>query len=137
MSNQIGNTQVMHPCLKHVRPLLSAILAAADVVSDIILAVNYGVNGCTWWCGLTWLFIAIPNVVGIGLIFKAFRDYKKGKARNGSIWRLWKLVEIFFESGPQMFLQLCIIIWSESQRTAMSPGIIQFKFNFFLTFTLS
>ena len=62
----------MHPCLKHIRALLSVILAAADVVSDIILAVNYGVNGYTWRCGLTWLFIAIPIVVGIGLICKAF-----------------------------------------------------------------
>ena len=85
----------MHPCLKRVQPLLGVILSAADLVSDIILAVNYGVNGYTWWCGLTWLFIAIPIVVGIGLICKAFLDYKKGKARDGAIWlegygNLWR-----------------------------------------------
>ena len=114
----------MHPCLKHARQLLSVILAVADLVSDIILAVNYGVNGHKWWCGLTWAFIVVPIVVGIVLIIRAFLDYKKGKPRDGSTWRLWKGVEICFESGPQMLLQLYIISLAESRGTAMSLGNI-------------
>ena len=112
----------MHPCLKHAKQLLSVVLAVADLVSDIVLAVNYGVSGHKWWCGLTWVFIVVPLVVGVVLFVKAFLDYKKGKARDGAMWKLWKGVEICFESGPQMLLQLYIVALSESRRTAMSSG---------------
>ena len=65
------------------------------------------------------MFIAIPIVVGVGAnLSRPFWITKRERLGDGAICRLWKLVEIFFESGPQMFLQLCIIIWSESHRTA-------------------
>ena len=103
----------MHPCLvKHARQLLSAALAVADLVSDVVLAVNYGVNGHKWWCGLTWAFIVTPIVVGIVLIIKAFVDYKKGKPRDGAMWKRWKCVEMLCKSVPQMILQFYIIATS-------------------------
>ena len=56
--------------------------------------------------------------------FESLLDYKKGKPRDSSTWRLWKGVEICFESGPQMLLQLYIISLAESRGTAMSIGNI-------------
>ena len=39
---------------------VNIILTIADIVSDIVLAVDYCVTDNPWWCGLTWTFIAGP-----------------------------------------------------------------------------
>ena len=82
---------------------VSVILTAPDIISDIILAVDYCVTDNPWWCGLTWAFIAGPIIMFL-IIFIFFRN-----SERSSKLKHWKCTEICFESGPRLILQLYIL----------------------------
>ena len=102
--------------LGHIVTIFSIILSVADVVSDIVLAVDYCVTDNPWWCGLTWSFVTVPLIFApICLIacFCAEEDKRKQ-------WKIWKSLEICFESGPQLLLQLYIMAITDLDPTAVS-----------------
>ena len=84
------------------------ILTVADIVSDIVLAVDYCVSDNPWWCGLTWTFIFIPMLAIIPLMYMNTFAYRDAKWK----WTIWKIVQTCFESAPQLLLQLHIFVSS-------------------------
>ena len=82
---------------------VNIILTVADMVSDIVLAVDYCVTDNPNWCGLTWTFIAGP----IFSFFFIFTVYRSDDISTKLIF--WKCTEICFESGPELILQLYIV----------------------------
>ena len=72
--------------------ILFIMLIIADMVSDIVLSVDYCVTDHPWWCVLTWVFIIIP--VWTGLLTSS-----------------WMICEstVLFKSGPQLMIHLYIM----------------------------
>ena len=98
-------------------PVLSVILTVVDIVSDIVLAVDYCVAGNKWGCGLTWTFIALPVPFSIAFLLTSDKDRKTFRGRVKLI-KILKGIEVCFESGPQLLLQFYIIwIISTSGKT--------------------
>ena len=105
----------------HVVTFFSIILSIADVASDIILAVDYCVTDNPWWCGLTWAFVAVPLILAPFVLFGCFcREQDKQDH-----WKIWKGIEICFESGPQLLLQLYIMAITDLGPTAVSGKAIR------------
>ena len=90
------------------------ILTVLDIVSDIVLALDYCVTDNPWWCGLTWTFIFIPMLAIIPLMYMNTFAYRDEKWK----WTVWRIVQISFETDPQLLLQLHIIV---SSRKNPSP----------------
>ena len=118
--------------MKKILLVLSVILTILDIGSDVVLAVDYCVTGNPWWCGLTWTFLAVPEL--FGFIFLYVCVYGLGDDRDESEntksfwWKLWKGFEICFESGPQLILQLYIIASTEKDPSSTSGDTIILKF---------
>ena len=89
--------------------IFNIILTIFDITSDVVLAVDYYVTDNPWWCGLTMAFIALPFIVGV--VFLGVYCYlpSSQKLSGQSVWNVWKGIEICFESGPQVILQLYIL----------------------------
>ena len=115
----------MNPRVKQILLVLSVILAVFDMVSDFILAVDYCVMDNPWWCGLTWAFIAVPGVLGLLLVcaYVCVSDDGDDHVTKSVMWKSWKGIEICFESGPQMILQLYIITLTEKDPSVTSGDI--------------
>ena len=97
--------------------IFSIILTVADIVSDIILAVDYCVTDNPWWCGLTWTFIVVPVLAGIPyLCICAFSNGDE----KWQISKSWKITETCFEAAPQLLLQLYIIALSQKTPSSTS-----------------
>ena len=86
--------------------IFSFILTIADMVSDIVLAVDYCVTDNPWWCGLTWTFISVPVLAGIPYLCVCAFSNGDEKCQ---ISKSWKITETCFEAAPQLLLQLYII----------------------------
>ena len=99
--------------------ILSVILTVVDMASDVILAVDYCVTDNPWWCGLTWTFIVIPPLLGLFLL-SVFVSCSAACEGTSTEWRVWKGIEICFESGPQLILQLYIILQSDVGSSVIS-----------------
>ena len=93
---------------KIIKDIVSVVLTLADVGSDVALAIDYCTTDNPWWCGLTWTFIAAP-IVTFPIVFCCFDDGTQLNSEVPSRMKFWKCVEICFESGPQLILQLYIL----------------------------
>ena len=103
--------------------IFSIILTVADMVSDIVLPLNYCVTDNPWWCGLTWTFIAVPVLAGIPyLCVRAFSDGDE----KWQISKSWKITETCFEAAQQLLLQMYIIALSGKDPSSTS-GRFRFK----------
>ena len=80
--------------LRRIVVILGVILTIADMVSDVVLAVDYCVTDNPWWCGLTWTFIAIPVIVGIIILFLYKLFGANANWRKINTWKVWKSIEI-------------------------------------------
>ncbi len=106
--------------------IINACLTLFDVVSDLVLAVNYFRNESYWWGGLTLAFFSVPFIIGVILVCEEIckRGFKScldptdlddeiDQIRNEKVffrWILWKgVAECVLESGPQLILQLYIM----------------------------
>ncbi len=106
--------------------IINACLTLFDVVSDLVLAVNYFRNGNYWWGGLTLAFFSVPFIIGVILVCdeickrgckscldRTDLDDELDQIRNEEVffrWILWKgVAECVLESGPQLILQLYIM----------------------------
>ena len=104
----------MHKRIERIILMISVILSVADLVSDIVLGVNYCVTGHYFWCGLTWAFIAGPVAFGgLIVIVSDWGDHK-------NMWDIWKVSEMCLESAPQLLLQLYVISLAEKDQTEQS-----------------
>ena len=102
-------------------PIYSIILTVADIVSDIVLAVDYCMTDNPRWCGLTLTFIAVPALAGIPyLCVCAFSNGDE----KWQISRSWKITETCFEPAPQLLLQMYIIALKDPSSTS---GEVRFK----------
>ena len=105
--------------------IFSIILTVTDMVSDIVLAVDYCVTDNPWWCGLTWTFIAVPVLAGIPyLCICAFSNGDE----KWQISESWKITETCFEAAPQLLLQLYIVVLSQKTPSSTS-GMSALGFN--------
>ena len=86
--------------------IFNIILTIFDVTSDVLLAVDYYLTDNPWWCALTAAFIALPLITGA--VFLGVYCYLLPSEKL-SVWNVWKGIEICFESGPQVILQLYIL----------------------------
>ena len=104
--------------------VVSIVLTAVDIISDVILAVDYCATDNPWWCGLTWTFIAAP-IVAFPIIFCCCSETGGGRddIRTPSKLKFWKCTEICFESGPQLILQLYILALQD-QNTSSAVGTL-------------
>ena len=101
----------------------SVILTVADIVSDLVLAVDYCVTDNPLWCGLTWAFITLPVLLGLFLL----SAYGIGIAcceDTYDKWRVWKGIRLCLESGPELILQPYIISQSD-----VDPSVISSRTN--------
>ena len=98
----------------------SVIPAVVDVVSDVALAVDYCVTDNLIWCRLTWGFITLPFVVAIIFVIPAVRQTENIKTFDERVetFQLWKIIQVCFESGPQVLLQVYITSRSTSGNTS-------------------
>ena len=119
--------------LGRVFTIFSIILTIADIVSDVVLAVDYCVTDNPWWCGLTWAFVAIPVLTGMLLLYACLCDADRANRNKPKLWKVWKGIEICFESGPQLLLQLYIMAITDLDPTATSGKINQNNFFFAIT----
>ena len=103
--------------VKKIFTVFGIVLTAADIISDIVLAVDYCVTDNPWWCGLTWTFIAVPGLIGLLVLCVCFRGNEQNKPK---LWKIWKSIEICFESGPQLLLQLYIMAITDLDPKATS-----------------
>ena len=103
-----------------ISDIINVILTVFDIVSDIVLAVDYCVTDNPWWCGLTWAFIAGPILLGIGVLVLYCRDESNGR----DSWKIWKAVELSLEAGPQLLLQLYILALTQMEPTSISGNIL-------------
>ena len=117
-----------------VQVVITISLTIFDMVSDIILAVDYYKTGMdNWWFALTLLFFLLPLLPLILLLLMTFigiiklwtdRDphpVSQGNAANEAklhlkdiapFYQLWKQFECVAASGPQLILQLYILALS-------------------------
>ena len=98
--------------------IASIILTAADIISDVVLAVDYCVTDNPYWCGLTWTFIAVPILMFFIIFF-----FLSAKRRSSQL-KYWKCTEICFESGPQLILQLYILALLDQDPTSPGNGYV-------------
>ena len=113
--------------LRRIIIILGVIMTVADMVSDIVLAVDYCVTDNPWWCGLTWTFISIPLIVGIIILFLYKLFDANANWRKINTWKVWKSIEICFESAPQLLLQLYILARTNLDPMATSGKMFYFK----------
>ena len=107
--------------VKKLFTVFGIVLTAADIISDIVLAVDYCVTDNPWWCGLTWTFIAVPAFIRSLLLCGCFcEDDDNSDLTKSELWKFWKGFEICFESGPQLLLQLYIMAITDLDSTATS-----------------
>ena len=112
------NMEIKKTIRKFFFPVLSVILMVVDIVSDMVLGVDYCVAGNKWWCGLTLAFIDISLTMYIFVCFVV----DQYKSFNERVWIIKILIgiEVCFESGPQFLLQLYIIALSEIENVSTS-----------------
>ena len=90
--------------------IFNIILTIFDVTSDVLLAVDYYVMDNPWWCILTAAaFISLPLITGVVFLLVYCYLTPSEKLSGKSVWNVWKGIEICFESGPQVILQLYIL----------------------------
>ena len=92
--------------LSRMKAAITVGLAIFDMISDLLLAVDYYKTGQDqWWFGLTLTFFLLPVVVLalIGLVML----YEKNLQPEAL--KAWKTFECMAESGPQLILQLYIM----------------------------
>ena len=103
----------------------SILLTVLDIVTDVTLAIDYCVTDNPWWYGLTWGFIAIPLITGPCFLCACYIDIDDDSKKEKSLlWKAWKSIEICFESGPQLLLQLYILALTDVSPTATSGNFI-------------
>ena len=107
-----------------ISDIINVILTGFDIVSDIILAVDYCVTDNPWWCGLTWAFIVGPILGGIGVLVL----YCQNELSGTESWKLWKAIELSLEAGPQLLLQLYILAISQKKPTSISGRLCNILF---------
>ena len=105
------NGRKLHQRFLPLFGITGIILTAADMVSDIVLAVDYCVTDNPWWCGLTWIFIFTPMLALIPFMYINNFAYHNVKWK----WTIWKILQTSFESAPQLLLQLIIIALSPAK----------------------
>ncbi len=105
--------------IRVIRMIFTAGLTLFDVISDVVLAVNYFINGHYWYGGLTLFFFIKPFILGlclsIGYIYDSY--FAHGCMHKGVIddkywhmhWLIFKAWEGLWEAGPQLILQLYIM----------------------------
>ena len=113
----------MLPILNH---LFNLVFTSVDVVSDIMLAIDYCVVDAEW-CALTWSFIA-GSFLTLFIIALTYFYSDLFKSENGTkdpthAWIYWKATEVCLEAGQQLVLQLCIIALSEQDPTSTAGKI--------------
>ena len=112
--------------------IINLVLAGADVVSDITLAIDYCTTDNPWWCGLTWAFLSVPLLLGIllvlGFLCTCCDDNDDDDEDLAEMFFVWKLIEMCFESGPQLVLQLYIMALSEEDPSSTSGILISSLF---------
>ncbi len=105
---------------KIIQLMITIGLTIFDMVSDIILAVDYANTGeDDWWFALTLTFFLLPIIplvflllltlaiyIDDGCSFSSIKDTNKDVAKY---FHLWKQFECVAESGPQLILQLYIL----------------------------
>ena len=107
----------MSVILKHV---FNLVLTGVDIVSDIILAIDYCFVDAEW-CALTWALIAGPFFTFI-IIILTFRFSGLFESAAQAL-TYWKATEVCLEAGPQLVLQLYIIALSEQNPTSETGKI--------------
>ena len=101
--------------LGRIAIIASVLFTVVDMVTDVVLAVDYCATDNPWWCGLTWAFIAVPLITIPIFLYWSWNDTDKL-----GVYKFWKGVEICFEAGPQLLLQLYIMARSDLDPTAVS-----------------
>ena len=128
MLKKFGGTKLFIKSKKRLSryvAIFSIILTVADVVSDVVLAVDYCVTDNPCWCGLTWTFIVVPVLAGIPYL--GICAFSNGDEK-WQISRSWKITETCFEAAPQLLLQLYIIALSQKTPSSTS-GMSALGFN--------
>ncbi len=93
-----------------VRFIFTAGLTLFDVISDLVLAVDYFINGDRWWGGLTLAFFILPFISGVFLLCLGIAKLcRNAEAYIHIGWIIWKVSECICEAGPQLILQLYIM----------------------------
>ncbi len=141
-------TKLQKPKAKHQKKLHMAILwasvgmsiclSAADVITDVILALKYHRNGDWWWFLLTTIFCSAPFAIvaivaplwvihRIWILRQIQTNANTNTSTNKTILEklqqgstLWSAYEVLFESGPQLLLQMYIL--AQPTGTSIAPG---------------
>ncbi len=100
--------------IRLIKNIITACLTIFDMISDVVLASNYYINGRGSWCFLTILFIFFPFLLApilLGIaVCTACANRHQATMSNSEIfsayWLSWKAIECVFESGPQLILQI-------------------------------
>ncbi len=99
-----------------IRFTITAGLTLFDIISDLVLAVKYFINGDYWWGGLTLAFFILPFIIGVLFLWKVIPDLcgdteddDEDVGTPHQWWIIWKVFECIWEAGPQLILQLYIM----------------------------
>ena len=108
--------------------LFNFVLTAVDIISDIMLAIDYCVVDVQW-CGLTWAFIA-GSLLSFGIII-LFYLISKSNSIEGlpGVWMYWKATEVCFEAGPQLVLQLYITALTDQDISSSQGNMVILNVN--------
>ncbi len=101
-------------------------LTIFDMVSDIILAVDYASTGKDdWWFALTLTFFLLPVIPLFFLLLAALVECTEWRINFniGLFFHLWKQFECAAESGPQLILQLYILAVSSMNLDGTNDAI--------------
>ncbi len=83
---------------------ITAGLTLFDIISDLVLAVVYFINGDYWWGGLTLVFFIVPFIIGVWALCVVIAAWFRNEEikKFYSMWILWKMFECIWEAGPQL-----------------------------------
>ena len=114
----------MLPILNH---MLNFIFTGVDMVSDIMLAIDYCVVDAEW-CALTWSFIAGPFLT-LFIITLTYFYSDVFKSENGTkdpthAWIYWKATELCMEAGPNWY---CSFISSRYLNRILHPPQVRYQ----------
>lgn len=108
---------------------ISIVLTIPDIVTDIMLAIDYCSNGETQWCLLTFVFISPPLlllfVLSVSCCWLCVEKQLNGDnlLETGKFFKAWKAFEAVVESGPQLVLQLYIVTLPPNDPAPVAPGL--------------